>query len=529
MKTAIAILLTNAAGMALAYQPAARFRQGCVNLQQKIYCYGGGQYVPGANSFNHVLGDHFSLDLSSDFKISSAQTSWQNISTPVGFALEPNYAFAMTKTSNTSYIIQGGAGYNDGKSMLVNKTTVYNAAANQWQAIPTAFNQTMGSTINIDAYNNVYLFGGEWIYTYTPFTSFMTMSLNSDLWVSTAAPNTISVLQDHASDIANGVIYYVGGTIGKTGNYPMKNIITFDTSKQQWATLTVTGNLPSIRNLHTFTYLPDKNLFVLFGGKQGTGDAPQSISDICYSYDPTSNTYTQQNVATIGTGSRYAHSAIYYLDRYLFVLFGADGSANQLNDFYALDVTNWQWVSTYSASGNPTYVSGGSGSGNGSGSGSGSGNGSGSGSGSSGSSGSSGVSGGTIGGIVVAVVAVAAIAGGVFFFIRRRNNQRAAKLTQNSQNQFTLDAQPPGYFTSETQEFMMNYNGQNNSPAHNFPDGTSVTSAPTYTSAASPTSPSTLVGKPDVGAPMSAYGKPDVSASDEKAKLFAPAKPHGDF
>ncbi|KAI8063835.1 hypothetical protein BC940DRAFT_306964 [Gongronella butleri] len=516
MKIASAFALLNIAGLAAAITPAARFRLGCAILQDTIYCYGGGQYVAGASSFNHALSDHLMMPLTADFKVANAQSNWTNVPAPKNYITEPNYAFAMTAVSKTQYVIQGGAGYNDGKTMLKNKTVLYDAPSNTWQAIATAFNQTMGSSLNVDQNNNTYLFGGEWIYTYSDSDNFMTMNLGSLQWISTAPTNSITFLQDHASDIdAQGIIYYVGGKTSSTDFATMTSITTYNTVNNQWGSIPISGTVPSIRNLHTFTYMPKANKFVLFGGKQGLAENPKSITDICYTFDPVSKAYTAQNVPTLGSGSRYGHAAVYYMDMYLFIIFGADGSQPNLNSFAILDTTSWNWVDTYSASGNPTLISNGNGGSSGNGN---SGN-----SGSSNDSSSGGIGSGAIAGIVIAVVAVGAIAGGAFFFIRRRNNQRQQKHhSQSSQNQFTMDPTPPNYFTSETQHFMMNYNGQNNSnrtpdPAF-FPDGSSTTSAPTYTSASSPlvTSPSTLVGKPDI------------STIDEKSpSSFTPTKPHG--
>jgi hypothetical protein len=111
-------------------------------LKQKIYCYGGGQYVSGGINYNKVLKDHLVLDLSRDFLLQDAQSAWIALPAPGNFTLEPNYSYGYTVLSPTSYLITSGSGYNDGKTYLKNKTTVYHADSNQWEAIPTIANQS---------------------------------------------------------------------------------------------------------------------------------------------------------------------------------------------------------------------------------------------------------------------------------------------------------------------------------------------------------------------------------------------------
>lgn len=115
---------------------------GCVALKQKIYCYGGGQYVSGGINYNKVLKDHLVLDLSRDFLVQDAQSAWTALSTPSNFTLEPNYSYGYTVLSPTSYLITSGSGYNDGKTYLKNKTTVYHADSNQWESVSTIANQS---------------------------------------------------------------------------------------------------------------------------------------------------------------------------------------------------------------------------------------------------------------------------------------------------------------------------------------------------------------------------------------------------
>ncbi|KAI9304337.1 hypothetical protein BJ944DRAFT_266985 [Cunninghamella echinulata] len=500
-------LLLVASSVALVYGevPQPRHRQGCVVLQQKIHCFGGGVYVSGGNSFNRVLNEHYVLDLSKDFLLKDGRSAWQLLPPSNDFILEPNYSFGMTATSNTSFVVVSGSGYNDGKSFLKNKTISYDATQNTWSTIPSTINQTVGGTANYNG-DNLYIFGGQQIYAYTlPLLSLYQLSLNNNQWTTAALLNgdTNGLYRAlHASDIdSNGVIYYVGGRravpTGTSWNWltqlvPFTSIATYDTKNQVWGSIKISGTVPSIRTLHTFTYMPQTNNFVMFGGKQGDSETPIAISDICYTYDVANKTWQQQNVAQIGSGSRYGHSAVLYKDLYLFIIFGADTSNFGLNDFHMLDVRTWSWLDNFSASGEPQVNTNDGSNPNGSNS-----------SGSSKSNESS-ISSGAIAGIVVAVVALLGVGAGLFYLRKRKQN--SGKDQRESRDQFVVDHEyedpvaPPQYFSPTAVNFMANNNenqksqqlyqqAQITNPQEQrsyIPDEMSTSTAPTYSSLATP-------------------------------------------
>lgn len=46
-----------------------------------------------------------------------------------------------------------------------------------------------------------------------------------------------------------------------------------------------------------------------------------------------------------------------YKDKSLFIVFGADELGSLRNDFFVLDITNWQWVTNFKADGNYPAIS----------------------------------------------------------------------------------------------------------------------------------------------------------------------------
>ncbi|SAM04752.1 hypothetical protein [Absidia glauca] len=552
MKAALFLLLASQVfDLTIAIEPRPRFKQGCVALQQKIYCYGGGQYVSGGINYNTVLSDHLVLDLSKDFAVKDAQNAWENLPPQGNFVLEPNYSYGFGVINDTSYMITSGSGYNDGKTALKNKTIVYHADTNLWTSIPTNANQSpklfltfpsllpsspnsIGCTLDIGKNGNAYLFGGLILYTNTiPNRNFMTLPGKS--WLSSPLGPGTTFRTDHASAMDNnGLIYYTGGRLGTPSgtaytwntNVPMATIITYDTNTQTWGSISTksNGSVPTLRNSHTFTYLPKKNQFVLFGGKQGNSETPGTFDDICYTFDPATSTWAQQNVASIGSGSRFGHSAVLYMDSYLFILFGGDHVTMSMNNFFLLDVDNWTWLDNFTTQGHSSDSNGTE---------------------TASDTSSSGISGGAIAGIVIGVVALVAIVSACLFFVRRRRrNGKQQPPSATPQDQFVIDREfdqsPLGtHFSKTTQAFMKANNAQNDKPSPltqlpqqqqasrvYHPDEMSTSTAPTYTSStpltAAPAS-TTIVAE----APAYPLHKPDLTHYEVTAYDQDTVKPHG--
>lgn len=93
-------------------------------------------------------------------------------------------------------------------------------------------------------------------------------------------------------------------------------------------------------------------------------------------------------MASIGSGSRFGHSAVLYMDTYLFIVFGGDHVTMSMNNFFLLDIDNWIWLDNFTTTGH-------SGDGNSTGTAS--------------DIPPSGISGGAIAGIVIGVVALVSI------------------------------------------------------------------------------------------------------------------------
>lgn len=109
---------------------------GCQLLlnDTRIYCYSGG-YAKTVNLDITPLPDHYYLDVSKDFTVSNTYNSWTRVVDPPNFVTEATFGYVSVKFSDTSVLLNGGTGNNDGKSYMKNQTVIYHADQNQWETI----------------------------------------------------------------------------------------------------------------------------------------------------------------------------------------------------------------------------------------------------------------------------------------------------------------------------------------------------------------------------------------------------------
>lgn len=109
---------------------------GCQLLlnSTRIYCYSGG-YAKVVNQEITPLLDHYYLDVSKDMVVASSFTAWTKVAEPTNFVNEATSAYVSVKLSDTTVLINGGTGINNGKDYMKNQTVIYNADTNQWETI----------------------------------------------------------------------------------------------------------------------------------------------------------------------------------------------------------------------------------------------------------------------------------------------------------------------------------------------------------------------------------------------------------
>jgi hypothetical protein len=109
---------------------------GCQLLlnNTRIYCYSGG-YAKTVNLDVTPLADHYYLDVSKDFVVANSYNLWTRVVDPPNFVTEATFGYVSVKLSDTSVLLNGGTGINDGKSFMKNQTVIYHADRNQWETI----------------------------------------------------------------------------------------------------------------------------------------------------------------------------------------------------------------------------------------------------------------------------------------------------------------------------------------------------------------------------------------------------------
>ncbi|KAI8060319.1 hypothetical protein BC940DRAFT_312299 [Gongronella butleri] len=373
---------------ARAITPTPMARVGCVVLQKTLYCYGGSD--TGALNNITTYNTHYSLDLSVNFDTSNFQ--WQAVPPPSDFALEPNAAFAMVPVNASAYVIIGGAGNNTNPIQLTNLTTLYNAAQNSWQAIPT----NLASPVNLNGSFFGKVSGNA---NFTRLTIVGSMDNSGRLWVwdgsstiaagATNARATFDILSTSAytwstsaydmvdqnrwmkrsymaSVISSaGVIYYIGGrdcmytaidTMDCTQYAPMDEIFAFDTQATAWKQINVQpGSIPPPRSGHTCIYVNRTNEIISYGGNNVQGGYIQwgyvAILDLS-TFSWRSTDISGNN----GAGPRSSHIAVNYNDKWMLIGFGSNAKNTPLNDMYFANIENTQnmyWGAQFLTNGTP--------------------------------------------------------------------------------------------------------------------------------------------------------------------------------
>lgn len=81
------------------------------------------------------LPDHYYLDVKDSFDIATGRNSWMRIADPSNFITEATFGYNSVKLSDTSVLINGGTGMNDGKTDMKNRTVIYHADKNEWESV----------------------------------------------------------------------------------------------------------------------------------------------------------------------------------------------------------------------------------------------------------------------------------------------------------------------------------------------------------------------------------------------------------
>ncbi|KAI8986570.1 hypothetical protein BDB01DRAFT_896154 [Pilobolus umbonatus] len=136
--------------------------------------------------------------------------------------------------------------------------------------------------------------------------------------------------------------YFDGSALGRTSNtsqwLALDVVSTVTYPDYVWKTFVCRGLIPTRRDYHTTTLLPDQKNVLVYGG---TYNYKQALEDYCYVLSLESKTWSScKLVLPPGTsGPRYGHSAVLVRD-FLFLIFGKDVRGQSTNDMLILNVSN---------------------------------------------------------------------------------------------------------------------------------------------------------------------------------------------
>ncbi|CAO3638906.1 unnamed protein product [Mucor hiemalis] len=391
------------------------------------------------------LPDHYYLDVKDSFDIATGRNSWMRIADPSNFITEATFGYNSVKLSDTSVLINGGTGMNDGKTDMKNRTVIYHADKNEWESVDStnSFAPSYYSSGALAGDGNVIFWGGAGIIgDPTPtFNGTAKLSLSTKKW--SLQPNSIAPgnpRYGHSAtvDPTGKMIYYFGGrsmirdSVSSIYTRPFSaftSILIYHTDTSVWETkIASTGVTPSNRMSHTATWIPGTDNILIYGGSTLDSIGTRlTVQDYAYIYNSKSNAFQSITVNTSpgaeGAGPRFGHSAI-VRNNAVFILFGIDNSKLAQSDFHVMDLESYTWQTKFDANkGSPIPNNNNNSNNNSTNSTTGNGKGKG--------TSDSSISSGAIAGIVVGVVAVVAAVIFAILCMRRRAKKKSEEKANN--------------------------------------------------------------------------------------------------
>ncbi|ORX45696.1 hypothetical protein DM01DRAFT_1339924 [Hesseltinella vesiculosa] len=343
----------------------------------------------------------------------------------------------MAAYNGTNFMVVGGMGPSAANSSgIATVAARYNANLNQWfpLAAVNPSSATINTTLNTLTFgvratqisaDELLILGGTLPNNHTVlpgWTQNVDVMASNGSWNQfvaegfslTGAAGPMRLLHHAMATGSDGQAYSFGGISpanASTNDYLDAPYINLNSTvvyhNSSIMAVNISGQAPTVRQMHTATALPTSQILI-YGG---FNDQNQVVSDTSYLYNIKSQSWEAVNLNGTGPGPRYGHSAVLVNDT-LYIIGGVDSSGQARNDVSLLNVTSWTWVQN---SGSDTN--------------------------SSNDNGSHSLHGGAVAGVVIGVlVAVGLIAGGAFYFIRRRR-LASEKTRFNSWSNTDVDSQ----------------------------------------------------------------------------------------
>ncbi|RIB26668.1 hypothetical protein C2G38_2064339, partial [Gigaspora rosea] len=152
-----------------------------------------------------------------------------------------------------------------------------------------------------------------------------------------------------ATLLNNGLILYIGGTIGHVASIYMSAIPTYNTNNNSWGAMSATGDVLNSRSCHTAVLSPDGHVIIYGGNIDGTTDQSQVLASL----DTTVSPYKWSIKPMIGDNvppSLAFHSAN-VIGNFMILAFGVMMANNSFDDLtnvnskiYLLDTRNYMWT-----------------------------------------------------------------------------------------------------------------------------------------------------------------------------------------
>ncbi|CAO3611055.1 unnamed protein product [Cunninghamella blakesleeana] len=324
------------------FVPKSRGWAGCSLVKTSIHCFGGltALYIKDTlvGQYYNLTSEHIAIDLSQykdDFSnFNKSNVEWKLLSNTVNATNKTSLQglaeiASVPIYSDNSYLIYGGEqdGYG-GNATIYYPFVNYNPQTDIWNPKNLSKNDYFTSHTTLVNLGNdtIWIWGG---YSYATLSlapnKLKLYNYKTSTWTIGSTMDWKPRLDHTATLTNNGLIYIIGGLTAyfyeehKYGNttykniemvdyIDMRNITTFNTHTFKWNNITAIGDEVTYRMAHTTTYLPDKELLMIYGGFVFAASGSYPVPDPCYVYNLKNNSYKRITFPALDTTNlRYAH------------------------------------------------------------------------------------------------------------------------------------------------------------------------------------------------------------------------------
>ncbi|KAI7895692.1 uncharacterized protein EV154DRAFT_494619 [Mucor mucedo] len=358
----------------------AKTEASCGYLNRKIYCFGGKAQVNSIAGTSTVMLDIFN---SSGITADEFTNHWVTVA-PITNGLDirgrSGIATVSLPDEKTMLLLGGGE---SGSTKLASQMLAFNGETVSWQGYPDYTEEPYGvreiyfAAASYIPDHGVALYGGlqanfgtNYVVPgvnisdfldnvanvgYFGFTSltFLDISNPSNPWsvypTQTNKPGILSRCQTSIYDSKTSRIFYFGGRYQTPPSvineqFTFNKSMTFDVTKGEWGTQTLSGTEPIERMGHSTTLIgPNKRDVLLYGGNSNLVNQPIQVrSDYCFTLNLDTFQWTRQSIEAKSNPIliRTKHSAVVVDNDTVFILFGIDTNENPILPLLTLNVSN---------------------------------------------------------------------------------------------------------------------------------------------------------------------------------------------